>query len=795
MTHEALQKEYISLKRQLFDLYYSDLNDIQRQAVFTVNGPLLILAGAGSGKTTVLVNRIVHTIRYGNAYESEFVPQSVSEAEINAMHAARELSRDELGEFLQRFRVDPPPAWSVLAITFTNKAAGEIKKRVAAVFGEDSREVADIWCGTFHSICMRLLRRKGAEYGFGRDIGIADSDDSKKLISAAMKQLNIDEKKLSVRDVMNTISRAKDHLKTPEDFSAEAGIDFKQKQIAQIYTLYQNKLRDSNLLDFDDIIMQTVLLIQNNPQLKDELQRRFRYISVDEYQDTNRAQLELSLLLAGKHRNLMVVGDDDQSIYKFRGADIDNILTFDRQLEDVRTIRLEQNYRSTKKILSAANELIRNNSGRLGKELWCDGNDGDAITVIACRDQNDEAYAVADEIQSLVRSGHAYRDIAVLYRMNAQSRMFEQSFTKNSIPYRMLGGLRFYDRAEIKDMLAYLCVINNPLDSVHLTRIINTPRRGIGAKAIENANIISVAEGYSLLEFLHAAPRYKAISAAAAKSMEALYELISEFRSAAATLPLHELFELVFRKSGYFDMLREMGEAEAERIDNVNELITSAELYEHTVEDATLTGFLEDVALISDVDKYDEAADAVVLMTVHSAKGLEFPCVFTVGMEEGVFPSSRSIYSEADLEEERRLAYVAYTRAKERLFITYARERMLMGTTQQNRPSRFAEEIPDALTERIDRTESYGRPKKYIFDDEIQKNPRADIRPRATPKPQKPKEKLSAGERISHRIFGSGTIISSRDMGADVLYEVAFDNVGTKKLMGSVARLTKLSEQ
>lgn len=801
MTNNApLATEYLRLKRALFDRYYSFLNDMQRQAVYTVNGPLLILAGAGSGKTTVLVNRIVYLIRYGNAYHSDLVPSDVTEDTLSEMRAAQSLSGDELAAFLTRFRVMNPPAWSVLAITFTNKAASEIKSRLRAALGEDNPESSDIWAGTFHSVCMRLLRRWCTEIGYQNGFGVCDSDDAKKLISACMKQLNIDERQLPIRGVMNQISRAKDRLLTPDEFADEAGTDFKLRQIAKIYTVYQERLRTANLLDFDDIIMQTVRLLHECPAARENIQNRFRYVSVDEYQDTNKAQLELTLLLSGKYNNIMVVGDDDQSIYKFRGATIENILNFEETCKGARVIKLEQNYRSTKTILAAANSVIAKNSTRHDKKLWTEGEPGDKITLRKLGNQNDEARFICDEIHAGLRQKkHTYRDYAVLYRTNAQSRNIEQAMAKSGIPYRMLGGLRFYDRMEIRDILAYLCVINNPLDDIRLKRIINIPKRGIGDKSIATAEAMAIASGYPLLEFIRHAQDYKAIPTAAARAMEELASLITELRAQAAEKSVSDLIRCVVEITGYGKMLSDAGEAEADRLDNIGELISSAAQYEQGTDSPSLSEFLEDVALVSDVDKYDESADAVVLMTIHSAKGLEFPVVFLPGMEEGIFPGHQSILNPEEIEEERRLAYVAITRAKSKVYIMHVHDRMLNGSTQYNQLSRFVSEIPSELlsdddefapvptaraahsTTTAPRTELPNRRRASFGVTAPQKKPAATT---ALPA-------FQAGDRVRHTTFGAGQILSVRTMGADLLYEIAFDTVGTKKLMATYARLKR----
>ncbi len=804
MTDLTTRTQFLSVKRALFDKYYESLNDKQREAVYTVNGPLLILAGAGSGKTTVLVNRLAYLIRYGDAYRSDLVPEDVSEADLAAMKAALSFPHDELGSYLTRFAVAAPQPWQIMAITFTNKAAREIKARIGTIFGEDSAEASEIKSGTFHSICVQILRKYGDRIGYDRSFTICDTDDSKKQLQLCMKQLNIDDKLLPVKTVQNTISRAKDKLVGPEEYRTQVGADAKLRQIAAVYELYANKLKSQNLLDFDDIIMQTVRLLTECEDVRQTLQNRYKYICVDEYQDTNYAQLELTLLLSAKYRNIMVVGDDDQSIYKFRGAVIENILNFDKNYDHTAVIRLEENYRSTKTILNAANAVIARNSGRLGKTLWTAGDDGEKIVIKNLGNQNDEGRYVADMVLNGVKDGAKFRDFAVLYRMNSQSRSIEQAFTKSSIPYRMLGGMRFFDRMEVKDIIAYLALINNPNDDLRLRRIINTPRRGIGDKSIQIAEALAYEEGCPMLEFLRRAKRYSAISQATANQMVAFVYMIDAFREAAATMLPSQLIELVMEQCGYNKMLADMTDlAERDdRMNNLGELISAAKSYEESNDEPSLIGFLEDVALVSDVDKYDETADAVVLMTIHSAKGLEFPTVFLPGMEENIFPSFQTTFKDEEIEEERRLAYVAITRAKKQLYITHVRDRMMNGRSGSNALSRFAKEIPVELTEQAEETPQESELRQLRQRPVKQKPVNYFVRETAAPSPaltalKKPAaaagtEAFASGDRVKHVTFGEGTILSSKKMGADTLYEIAFDKVGTKKLMATYARLTKV---
>ena len=801
MTGVQLREAYLSQKRALFDKYYEKLNDKQREAVYQVNGPLLILAGAGSGKTTVLVNRLAHIIRYGDAVHADLVPTDVSEETIEELKRAGDLPHEELGEYLTRFAVNPPAPWQVMAITFTNKAAREIKSRIGAIFGEDSEEASEIRTGTFHAVCVQILRRFCDQIGYDRSFTICDTDDSKKQLQLCMKQLGIDDKMLPVKTVQNAISRAKDKLVGPEEYMEKKGGDVKYRQIAQIYALYAEKLKAQNLLDFDDIIMQTVRLLTECEDVRTLLQNRYRYISVDEYQDTNFAQLELTLLLSAKYKNIMVVGDDDQSIYKFRGAVIENILNFDKNYENTAVVRLEENYRSTKTILAAANGVISHNEGRLGKTLWTGGAQGEPVVVKQLINQNDEARFIADVVQKGVEAGGRYKDYAVLYRMNSQSRSIEQAFAKSGIPYRILGGMRFFDRMEVRDLVAYLALINNPNDDLRLRRIINTPRRGIGDKSVQIAEALAYEEGCPLLEFLRRAKRYNAISSATANQMVNFVYMMDRFREAADTMAPSALIEYVAEESGYNKMLSEMTDlAERdERLNNIGELVSAARAYEEQADEPSLVGFLEDVALVSDVDKYDETADAVVMMTIHSAKGLEFPTVFLPGMEENIFPSFQTLLVPEELEEERRLAYVAITRAKKQVYITHVHDRMLNGRTSANPVSRFVAEIPDELCDKEEELPEEAELRQLRQRPAKQKPVNHFVNETSKPSPALTKAKaaktpdLEAGDTVRHVTFGIGRVLTVRPMGGDTLYEIAFESVGTKKLMATYARLTKLS--
>ena len=795
---EQEKSRFLKAKRTLFDKYYSFLNEKQREAVYTVKGPVLILAGAGSGKTTVLTNRIAHILRFGNAYYSTETPEYFSEDDFNTLECALKLPHNELGEFLEKcFSEGRGRAENVLAVTFTNKAAKEIISRLVRIIKDPqlAEEAKPIWAGTFHSICMRILHRHSEMIGYGPIIGICDTDDAKKLISKCMKDLNVDEKRLSIKVVMNEISRAKDRLKDPEEYAADVGNDAKYKDIARVYELYQKRLKDSNLFDFDDIIMQTVKLFLEKKKLLEYYQNIFHYISVDEYQDTNYAQFKLISLLAEGHKNVMVVGDDDQSIYKFRGATIENILNFDAKYLDATVIKLEQNYRSTSNILNAANCVISNNPHKHQKELWCQNEEGDKILVKETYTQNDESRFIIDKIIELRNDRNLeYKDFAILYRMNAQSMNLETMFAKSGIPYRMLGALRFYDRKEVKDMIAYLSIINNPSDNVRLRRIVNEPKRKIGDASFDTASKIAEELGVPTLEILEKATDYLAIPKIAANAMVAFAKTINSLREDAEFIPLSGLVREVMKRTGYEASIVALGQAEAERLENLDALCVAIKEYEERDEDPSLSGFLEEVTLVSDVDRYDENADAVTLMTIHSAKGLEFPVVFLPGMEEGVFPGQQSMAMPSEIEEERRLAYVAITRAKKTLIITHARERMLYGMTQRNPLSRFVREIDEEYLDiKKERQLSYSgfettsRPKPQNIMGLFTANNQATKKPE-----RKLEEVYSVGDRIKHMTFGEGTVLNVTPMSSDFMYEIAFDNVGTKKLLATyVAKLMK----
>lgn len=782
MTQEQLQ----ALRRQVMEKEFSRMNPMQREAVFTTEGPLLILAGAGSGKTTVLVNRIANIVKYGCAYGAREFSVSLTEEEIRMLEEYRDGTQEYTDEIADLLAVRPAKPWQILAITFTNKAAGELKERLEAMLGPDGQ---DIWASTFHSTCARILRRDGESIGYTSHFTIYDTDDSKRVMKECQRLLNIDDKMLSHKTLLHEISHAKDSLISPEDYLNDAGDDVRLRKIGEAYRLYEKLLRDADAMDFDDMIVNTVKLLEENEEARTRYQNRFRYVMVDEYQDTNHAQYRLTSLLAGGSGNLCVVGDDDQSIYRFRGATIENILSFEEQYHKAKVIRLEQNYRSTQNILDAANAVISHNTERKGKNLWTANGPGEKIVVDNAFDEQEESTFIADTIMDSVKGGRKWSDHAVLYRMNAQSNAIERTFVRMGVPYRVIGGHRFYERKEIRDALAYLSVISNPADNIRLRRIINEPKRGIGATTINHAAQIAAGLGLSLYEVISHADEYEQLVRAAPR-LRAFTQIIDGLAEAAEELPLNELFEKAMRDTGYLDSLALDRETYQDRLENIQELSSNLLRYSEDNEEGDLNGFLEEVALMTDIDNYNEEADTVVLMTLHSAKGLEFPVVFIPGMERGIFPGIQSLYSASEMEEERRLAYVGITRAKERLYLTHARTRMLYGSTSHNAPSPFLEEIPEGLVEEKRKVtlsqqkpsvQRAAKPKK-TFDHSF--GP-------AAPKPSAPAGSYRVGDTVGHKLFGTGVVLSAQPMGNDTLLEIAFEKAGTKKLMANFARLTK----
>ena len=790
-------KEFFELRKKIIEKDFAYMNEKQRQAIFQVKGPVLILAGAGSGKTTVIVNRIANIVKYGNAYHSKEVRFEPTDRDIRYMKAYLDGDEDLRFDVEDLLSVEPARPWQILAITFTNKAANELKERLEKMLGEEAK---DIWASTFHSSCVRILRKDGEVLGYNKNFTIYDTDDSKRLIKECQRQLNISESSLSYKTIISEISKAKDSLILPEDYLKNAGKDARMVRIAQVYKMYQDEMKKANAMDFDDIIVNTVILLEKYSDVREHYQNKFKYIMVDEYQDTNHAQYRLTELLAGGHRNICVVGDDDQSIYRFRGATIENILSFEHRYAESNIIRLEQNYRSTQTILDVANEVISNNKKRKGKSLWTSNGAGDKVVINTAYDEGEEATFIADKISDGVSSGkYNFSDHAVLYRMNAQSNSIERTLVRSGIPYRIIGGHRFYERQEIRDAIAYLTVINNPEDNVRLRRIVNVPKRGIGDTTINKASEISSGLGISLYEVFRHSDEYEALKRSS-KKLIAFCDLIDTLSQNVDKIPLDELFTEVVSKTDYLGHLRLDKEKGEERIENIYELVSNLKTYESENEEPTLAGFLEEVALLTDIDNYNAQQDAVVMMTIHSAKGLEFPVVFLPGMEEGIFPGIQSMYNPDDVEEERRLAYVGITRAKEKLFISHANMRMLFGTTSRNLPSRFMIEIPDALTERTGRQPASQRTfdslargdyedRNYSGNGYLSK---INQKPQAAEKPKAPTVSFNVGDSVMHKVFGKGVIVSSKPMGSDAMLEIAFQSAGTKKLMANYAKLQKI---
>ncbi len=797
----SVKEQYIELRNKLIRREYSRMNDMQFQAVATVDGPVLILAGAGSGKTTVLINRISNMIRFGRAY-----------TDLDAAYATQE-SVDALQKCIDEnlpvpewVSVSPVRPWQILAITFTNKAAKELKERLDTSIGEQAN---DIWAATFHSTCARILRRYAERIGFSNNFTIYSADEQKRLIKDILKRLNIDEKILPIKTVINEISHAKDELIDPDEYAKFTHSDSRLVMISQVYKTYQSDLLKFNAMDFDDLISQVVRLFRENPDVLEYYQNRFKYVMIDEYQDTNHAQYMFAKLLSQEHRNICVVGDDDQSIYRFRGATIENILNFEKEYSGAVVIRLEQNYRSTQVILDAANAVISNNVGRKGKSLWTSRSDKYPIIWYTASDESDEARFVSDIIHENIANGMKASDHAILYRMNAQSNAIENVLARSGMPYRVVGGLKFFDRKEIRDVLAYLNLINNPSDSVALTRIINEPKRGIGDTTVAMLARLSDENGVSMLDVAREADQYAALGRNAKKLTE-FAKMIDRLAELSEEAELHDLFETVMRDTGYLTSLELLGDAERDRVDNVNEFASSVLSYERENEGANLSGFLQEIALITDMDREDDEADRVWMMTMHTAKGLEFPVVFLVGVEEGIFPGNQSIYGSAeDMEEERRLAYVGITRAKNRLYISNASTRMLFGRTERSRESRFLGEIPDHLIER--KRSAFNRNSFAAFggySDAHQTNysyrsggfadapsqKKSNIGGNTVRKPTEStaSQGYRVGEMVRHKAFGDGLIVSAVKMGNDVMLEIAFDKVGTKRVMSNFAKLEKI---
>lgn len=809
-------EQFISLRNQYIESQFGRLNDVQKQAVFHTDGPLLILAGAGSGKTTVLVNRIANIIRFGKAHGSAWLPRNATEADVQALQATLQQGKDLPASVWPMLRQEPAQAWNVLAITFTNKAAGELKSRISSMLGET--QGADVNASTFHSACVRMLRRDGDQLGYSKSFTIYDSSDQQAAMKEIYKQLQIDDKFLPPKSALGQISAMKDKLISPEEALATPQ-DTKAGLIAKIYMAYQKRLKKAGAMDFDDLIYNTVQLFQQNPEVLKHYQTKYKYVLVDEYQDTSVAQFWLVRMLAGGYQNICVVGDDDQSIYRFRGATIENILNFEQHFAGAKVIRLEQNYRSTSTILDAANGVIQNNMGRKGKTLWTQNNAGEKVHHYTSESEQDEAAHIATVIGENLKNGANLRDHAVLYRMNAQSNPVETYFTRAGIPYKIIGGQRFYDRKEVKDILAYMSIVANQNDDLRLKRIINEPPRKIGGTTLDRMTELAADEGVSLLHICAHADEYPAIGRAAG-AIGKFYGAYQQLLEAADTLPLDSFVNEVLEISGYKAMLETKGDEGVARLENIGQLVSSVKTYaDQKGPEASLSGFLEEVALIADIDNYNDETDVVVMMTLHSAKGLEFDYVFMVGMEQGIFPSDRSRFSDDDMEEERRLCYVGITRARKRLYMSSSQSRMIFGQTKRNPASAFIEEIDANLLEE-EQSPNIGRgfggfggasgaPRQWgaagfagsgatgagartasSWNQSSRSAGFGSFTGGQTAQPQKSagaKRPYQPGDTVQHKVFGRGTVLKATPAASDTIVEIQFEKVGVKKTMANYA--------
>ena len=790
MTDEQ-KKEVVALRKTVIENEFSSLNNMQMKAACKITGPLLIFAGAGSGKTTVLVNRIANILRWGTAYESDTVYWNLTDDEMNELRTAAEQKTRLRDELVMKLSVNVPFPSSILAITFTNKAANELKSRICDKVGDAG---TGIWASTFHSACGRILRANADVLGYDSHFTIYDTDDQKRAMTECMKDLKIDEKMVSVKKVMAEVSNAKNYLITPEKYSQNAGDDIVRASVAKAYRLYNERLKKANAMDFDDMIFNTVLLLRENPSVREGYGKKFRYIMVDEYQDTNHAQYELVRLLAEGSGNLCVVGDDDQSIYKFRGATIANILNFEKNFPDTEIIKLEQNYRSTKNILSAANSVIRNNTERKDKSLWTDKEQGSKLIRYNASDEHDEARFIVNTITEGVAEGAKYSAYAVLYRNNALSQNIEHSLVHAGIPYKLIGGRRFYERREVRDMVGYLSVISNFNDNARLKRIINVPKRGIGERTISQIEEIGYTIGESMFEVMRHCDEFEALQRSR-ENIEGFCRLIEklaiELEEGAL---LSDVYKELVDSIKYEDFIRHESDHGDDAAENVRELRSSIVRYENEhPEDASLQGFLEEVSLLTDLDRYnnEENGSNIVLMTLHSSKGLEFENVFIPAMEENVFPGYYSTLSETEMQEERRLAYVGITRAKKRLYMICAHTRTNYGKTNYNKPSRFLNEIPVELVETVEKKlpKNYGAAAAAPGIRRREDMAQSRVFSSAAPQPKSTTASYTVGMTVKHRNFGEGMILNAKPMGSDTLLEIAFDKVGTKKLMANYANL------
>lgn len=792
----AEQITFNKQKRNLLEKIYNKLNTEQKEAVFTTNGPLLVIAGAGSGKTTVLVNRVEYLCFFGNLYDENI---EATEEDVKLLQTLTNSSNEDIRMNLKKYVKTAPAPWEVLCITFTNKAANEIKDRLASTLGESSKYV---WAGTFHSICAKILRRHIELLGgYKNDFTIYDVSDCKKLMTEVLKGLKIDEKIYTPQSMLSAISKAKEKCIEADDYLA-VSTDMRAELISEVYKTYQAKLVASNALDFDDIILNTLKLFKNNKDILDKYSKQFKYILVDEYQDTNTTQDILVRYLASAHKNVCVVGDDDQSIYAFRGAVVENILSFDKHYPNAKIIKLERNYRSTQTILNAANAIISNNKGRRGKELWTDGEKGERIILKKQFTQSEEAGYIVTYIKDKISAGeNSYKDFAILYRQKAQANALEIIFSKSNIPYRVFGSQRFYDRKEIKDLTAYLHVIDNPYDVIRIKRIINVPKRAIGNTTVSLLEDLSTEKNKSIYEIISNIENYPQLQKATPK-LTVFKNLIDYFIEFSKTSSVSQLIREVITKTAYKEYILET-EDDKDKAELPEELISGALMYEQRAkengEEPTLKGFLEEVALLTDTDNMDSEKDAVTLMTVHSAKGLEFNTVFLPGFEEGVFPGTQTMAgTTSDMEEERRLAYVAVTRAKKQLIICHTNTRLLYGKTSSNQLSRFALEIPKELV-------VIEQPMKTVYNQNASESKRkyANSRDSFVKNTYAAKttfndtkitqEVLKAGDRVNHNLFGNGEILSVVDLKKDMIYEIKFDSGTTKKVMASFCKLKKIN--
>ena len=789
---------YLEARKAVISRDFPSLNDRQRQAVMATEGPLLILAGAGSGKTTVLINRMVNLLKYGRASDSTDLPPEADEHKLAVMKAylaGDDSLRREAEEYAAFDRVEPR---RIIAITFTNKAADEMKHRLKAMAGSAGEE---IWARTFHSACVRILRRDADLLGFPKNFTIYDTQDRLAVMKRTVREQNLDDKTYPAKWVLEVLDKARDELLSPEAFAqrAEKSLDFRMKAVAELYRVYAAKLQDAGAMDFEDLLYFTVRLLNEHEEVRVYYQRLFRYVLIDEYQDTNNLQYIMATLLAGERKNICVVGDDDQSIYAFRGATIENILNFEQQYKNTRVIRLEQNYRSTGHILDAANGVIANNKARKGKKLWTKSGAGDRITLYVARNEDDEAYYVVRQILRAVEQGDNLRDHAVLYRTNAQSRALEQAFLRSGIRPRIVKGNPFFERAEIKDIMSYFFVLLNPADDLRLRRIINTPPRGIGEKTIEAAAELAAQNQIPLFTVISNAALFPELSRAAEK-LQAFTAMMNTLSALSAEGGLEQLYDALIDSTGYLRALEaKHTEEDLNRAENIKELKSFVMTHVSNTGDDTLSGFLDEVSLYTDLQNVDENENTVTMMTIHSAKGLEFPTVFIVGMEESIFPGLQSIGAETQIEEERRLAYVAITRAQKKLYVTAARQRMVFGQTAPHRISRFVDEIP---SEHIDRPYTELRRSAGWFDFEdvpaaSTRRPAAQPRRTFVPQPRSAAAepvKLSVGDRVRHKAFGEGVVEKMQPMGGDFLMEIRFETQGLKRLMFKTAArlLTKI---